>query len=55
MFIDAQRRIAAAMSDWFGVKIKGLPKMIPSGSTRGAKNAVYDDSQVRGGDVQAGL
>ncbi len=29
MFIDAQRRIAAAMSDWFGVKIKGLPKMNP--------------------------
>lgn len=29
MFINAQRRIAAAMSDWFGVKIKGLPKMNP--------------------------
>jgi hypothetical protein len=29
MFIDAQRRIAAALSDWFGVKIKGLPKMNP--------------------------
>jgi hypothetical protein len=29
MYIDAQRRIAAAMSDWFGVKIKGLPKMNP--------------------------
>jgi hypothetical protein len=27
MFIRAQRRIAAAMSDWFGVKIKGLPRM----------------------------
>jgi hypothetical protein len=29
MFINAQRRTAAAMSDWFGVKIKGLPKMNP--------------------------
>jgi hypothetical protein len=29
MFINAQRRIAAAMSDWFGVEIKGLPKMNP--------------------------
>jgi hypothetical protein len=29
MFINAQRRVAAAMSDWFGVKIKGLPKMNP--------------------------
>ena len=29
MYISAQRRIAAAMSDWFGVKIKGLPKMNP--------------------------
>jgi hypothetical protein len=29
MFVDAQRRIAAALSDWFGVKIKGLPKMNP--------------------------
>jgi hypothetical protein len=29
MYINAQRRIAAAMSDWFGVKIKGLPKMNP--------------------------
>jgi hypothetical protein len=29
MFIDAQRRLAAAMSDWFGVKIKGTPKMTP--------------------------
>jgi hypothetical protein len=29
MFINAQRRIAAAMSSWFGVKIKGLPKMNP--------------------------
>jgi hypothetical protein len=29
MFIRAQRRIAAAMSRWFGVRIKGLPKMNP--------------------------
>jgi hypothetical protein len=31
MFFNAQRRLAAAMSDWFGVKIKGwqLPRMIP--------------------------
>jgi hypothetical protein len=29
MFVNSQRRIAAAMSDWFGVKIKGLPKMNP--------------------------
>lgn len=27
--IRAQRRIAAALSRWFGVKIKGLPKMNP--------------------------
>lgn len=27
MFIRAQKRIAAAMSDWFGVKVKGLPLM----------------------------
>ena len=29
MFIGAQRRIAAVMSDWFGVKIKGIPMMTP--------------------------
>ncbi len=31
MFINAQRKIAAALSDWFGVKITGgqLPKMNP--------------------------
>src|SRR5271166_396279 len=28
-FIRAQRRLAAALSEWFGVKIKGLPKMNP--------------------------
>jgi hypothetical protein len=28
-FIHAQRRLAAALSEWFGVKIKGLPKMNP--------------------------
>jgi hypothetical protein len=28
-FVRAQRRIAAALSRWFGVKIKGLPKMNP--------------------------
>jgi hypothetical protein len=27
MFIRAQKRIAAAMTEWYGVKIKGLPKM----------------------------
>jgi hypothetical protein len=27
IFIRTQRRIAAAMSDWFGVKVKGLPLM----------------------------
>jgi hypothetical protein len=26
-FIKAQLRLAAAMSDWFGVKVKGLPLM----------------------------
>jgi hypothetical protein len=29
MFINAQRRVAAAMSGWFGVEIKGIPKMNP--------------------------
>jgi hypothetical protein len=28
-FVRAQRRIAGALSRWFGVKIKGLPKMNP--------------------------
>jgi hypothetical protein len=28
-FIRAQRRLAAALSEWFGVKIRGLPKMNP--------------------------
>jgi hypothetical protein len=28
-FVRAQKRIAAALSRWFGVKIKGLPKMNP--------------------------
>jgi len=27
LFIRAQIRLAAAMSDWFGVKVKGLPLM----------------------------
>jgi hypothetical protein len=27
MFIGGQRRIAAAMSEWFGVKIRGIPRM----------------------------
>ena len=30
VFIDAQRRVAAAMSDWFGVEIKGIPIMTPN-------------------------
>ncbi len=27
LFISAQKTLAAAMSDWFGVKVKGLPLM----------------------------
>lgn len=29
LFIRAQVRIAAALSEWYGVKIRGLPKMNP--------------------------
>ncbi|HEV3093977.1 MAG TPA: hypothetical protein VGY30_05625 [Solirubrobacteraceae bacterium] len=29
LFIGAQMRIAAALSDWFGVKLKGIPVMNP--------------------------
>jgi hypothetical protein len=28
-FIRAQKRLAAALSRWFGVKIRGIPKMNP--------------------------
>jgi hypothetical protein len=28
-FLRAQKRLAAALSRWFGVKIKGIPKMNP--------------------------
>jgi hypothetical protein len=29
MFIRGQMRIAAALSEWYGVKIRGIPKMNP--------------------------
>jgi hypothetical protein len=56
MFINAQRRIAAAMSKWFGVKITGgqLPKMNPKRFDACCKERDLQSPGERG-EVKAGL
>jgi hypothetical protein len=51
MFIRAQMRIAAALSEWYGVKIRGIPVMNPKrfDEWRQARGLHHPDEQVVSG------
>ena len=49
MFIRAQMRIAAALSEWYGVKIRGIPVMNPKrfDEWRQARGLHHPSEQIR--------
>jgi hypothetical protein len=53
LFIRAQVRIAAALSEWYGVKIRGLPKMNPKrfDAWRDARGLHHPGEQVASGQT----
>lgn len=62
MFIQAQMKIAKALSEWYGVKIRGIPVMSPRRfdewcEARGLRHPdeeAADGQAVRGSDVAPG-